>query len=220
MAIQNRIRWGIWALPLSGLLSTIAALVPGVGIDPAVDPGGFARASSNIGLSNMLGIPSAALLLIGILALYLFLAGTPVDRPAFSGLLLILTGTMFFLPFIGIYAFTAPVLGRRYLSGEKTAISAISESASITNPTALVFGGIAVFLLALGAVMFGTAIWRSKHLPKWPGLLLAVGIVLSADPLFYYQPIIWVAGGALVLFGGVWIARHIYTTTNDERTLR
>jgi len=220
MAIQNRIRWGIWGLPLSGLLSTIAALVPGVGIDPAVDPEEFARASSNIGLSNMLGIASAALLLIGILALYLFLAGTPVDRPAFSGLLLIITGTTFFLPFIGIYGFTAPVLGRRYFSGDKTAVSAISESTSITNPTALVFGGTAVFLLVLGAILLSAAIWRSKNLPKSPGLLLAVGIVLSADPLFYYQPIVWAAGGALVLFSGVWIARHIYTTTNDERTLR
>src|SRR5438445_10945184 len=182
--MQDRIRWGIWDLPLSGLLSTIAALVPGVGIDPTGHPNGFARASSNIGLSNLLGIPSVALLLIGIVALYLFLAGTPVDRPAFAGLLLILTGTMFFLPFIGIYAFTAPVLGRRYLSGEKTAISAISESASITNPTALVFGGIAVFLLALGAVMFGTAIWRSMHLPKWRGILIAVVFVISVDLLF------------------------------------
>src|SRR3989442_5917442 len=178
--MKDRVRLGIWALPLSGLLSTIAALVPGVGIDPAVDPEGFARASSNIGLSNLLSIPSVALLLVGILALYLFLAGTPVDRPAFAGLLLILTGTTFFLPFIGIYAFTAPVLGRRYLSGDKTAITAISESTSITNSTALVFGATAVFLLVLGAIMLGTSTWRSKSLSKWPGLLLAVGILLSA----------------------------------------
>src|SRR2546428_1273681 len=66
--MKDRVRLGIWALPLSGLLSTIAALVPGIGIDPTVDPEGFARASSNIGLGNMLGIPSSALLLIGILA--------------------------------------------------------------------------------------------------------------------------------------------------------
>src|SRR2546426_1150127 len=129
--MQNRIRWGIWGLPLSGLLSTIAALVPGVGIDPAVDPEGFARASSNIGLGNMLAIPSA------------------------------------------------------------------------------------VFLLFLGAIMFGTAIWRSKTLPKLPGLLLAIGIILPADPLFYYQPIIWVAGGALLLFSGVWISRRVSRTTTD-----
>src|SRR5947209_18890236 len=83
---------------------------PGLRIDPAVDPEGFARESSNIGLGNMLGIPAAALLLIGILALYLFFARTPADRPTFAGLLLILTGTTFFLPFIGIYAFTGPVL--------------------------------------------------------------------------------------------------------------
>ena len=123
---------GIWALPLSGLLSTIAALIPGIGIDPAVDPEGFARESSNIGLGNMLGIPAAALLLIGILALYLFLARTPADRPTFAG------------------------------------------------------------------------------------LLLAIGIILSADPLFYYQPIIWVAGGALLLFSGVWISRRVSRTTTDR----
>ena len=213
--MQDSIRWGIWALPLSGLLSTIAALVPGVGIDPAVDPEGFARASSNIGLGNMLGIPSSALLLIGILALYLFLAGTPVDRPAFAGLLLILAGMTFFLPFIGIYAFAGPVLGRRYLSGDKTAVTIISESTSITNPTALVFGGTAVLLLVLGAILLGAAIWRSKTLPKLPGLLLAIGIILPADPLFYYQPIIWVAGGALLLFSGVWISRCVSRTTTD-----
>ena len=201
---------------MSGLLSTIAALVPGVGIDPAVDPEGFARASSNIGLSNLLGIPSVALLLIGILALYLFLAGTPVDRPAFAGLLLILTGTTFFLPFIGIYAFTGPVLGRRYLGGDKTAVTIISESTSITNPTALVFGGTAVFLLVLGAILLGAAIWRSRALPKLPGPLLAFGITLSADPLFYYQPIIWVAGGALVLLSGIWIASRVSRTTTDS----
>src|SRR2546426_10511293 len=164
--MKDRVRLGIWALPLSGLLSTIAALVPGVGIDPAVDPDGFARASSNIGLGNMLGIPSAALLLIGILALYMFLAKTPVDRPALAGLLLILIGMTFFLPFLGIYGFMAPVLGRRYLSGDKTAVTDISESTSITNPTALVFGGAAVFLLVLGAVLLGAAIWRSKTLPN------------------------------------------------------
>src|SRR5438309_4733084 len=218
--MKDRVRLGIWALPLSGLLSTIAALIPGVGIDPAVDPEGFARASSNIGLSNMLGIPSVALLLIGILALYPLLAGTSVDRPALSGLLLVLTGMTFFLPFLGSYAFTAPVLGRRYLSGDKTAISAISESTSITNPTALVFGATAVFLLVLGAILLGAAIWRSNNLPKSPGLLLAVVIVLLSDYLFYYHPIIWVSGGLLLFLGGVWIARHIYTTTNDERTLR
>ena len=201
---------------MSGLLSTVAALVPGVGIDPTVDPEGFARASSNIGLSNLLGIPSVALLLVGILALYLFLAGTPVDRPAFAGLLLILIGMTFFLPFIGIYAFTAPVLGRRYLSGDKTAITAISESTSITNSTALVFGATAVFLLVLGAILIAAAIWRSKSLPKSPGLLLAVGIVLSADPLFYYQPIVWVASGALVLLSGIWIASRVSRTTTDS----
>src|SRR2546422_11038775 len=108
--MKDRVRLGIWALPLSGLLSTIAALIPGIGIDPTVDPEGFARASSNIGLSNMDGIPSAGLLLIGMLALYLLLAMSPVELPAFAGFLLIVLGIVVFLPFIRFYVFTTPVL--------------------------------------------------------------------------------------------------------------
>lgn len=97
---------------MSGFLGIISNLVPRAWIDPSADPAGFARAATAIGLGNMIGIPVGFLLPIGTLALYLFLAGTPVDKWALGGLLLMFAGMGLFMPFIGIFAFAAPVLGR------------------------------------------------------------------------------------------------------------
>jgi hypothetical protein len=209
MPMQNRIRWGIWALAISGVLFTVAALIPGVAVDPSTSPDAFARVSATVGFSNMLGIPAGAFLLVGVLTLYLFLAGTSVDRIAFAGLLLIIAGVSMFLPFIGIYAFAGPVSGRHYLNGDSNAVTIITESTSTTNPSALIFGSAAGLALVTGAVAIAIAIWRSKSLPRWSGITFAIAILFSADPFFFYQPIIWVSGGLLLLISGLWLSTSI-----------
>src|SRR2546428_11963340 len=78
--MQRWVRLGMFALPCSGLLGTISILLPGVFIDPSVDPRGFAEASGSIGLGNMLGIVALVLWLVGIQALYSFLAGVVCGR--------------------------------------------------------------------------------------------------------------------------------------------
>ncbi len=207
--MQNRIRLGVLALPVSGLLGLVATLIPGVWINPSVDPEGFARASAGTGLGNMLGIPAGVLLLIGVQALYLFLAGTSADRWALGGLLLMFAGMGLFLPFLGIFAFAAPVLGRHYLNGDSSAVSVITESTTISNPSAFIFGGAAVLLLVISSVFFAIAIWRSHRLPRWSGILYAVAAPLWVDPLYNYQPIIALLGSLLLLASGGWIAASI-----------
>jgi len=157
----------------------------------------------------MLGIPAGVLLLLGVLTLYLFLSGTAVDRPAFVGLVLTIAGTVLFLPFIGIYAFVGPVSGRHYLKGDSNAVAIITESTSTMNASALLFGGAGALGLVTGAIAIAIAIWRSQNLPKWSGILLAIAVLLSADPFFTYQPIIWLTGGILLLISGVWLSTSI-----------
>jgi hypothetical protein len=207
--MQNRIRLGILALPLSGFLGIISNVVPGVWIDPSVDPVGFARASAAIGLANMIGIPVGFLLPIGTLALYLFLAGTPVDKWALGGLLLMFAGMGLFMPFLGIFAVATPVLGRHYLNGDTTAINVIPESTATSNPAAFTFGGTAVLLLFISSVLFGVAIWQSHRLPRWSGIIYATATPLWVDPLYNYQPAIAVLGSILLLASSGWIAASI-----------
>ena len=97
--MQNRIRTGILALPASGLLATISVFPPGVFINPAVDPEGFAQASGTNGLGNMIGIVSLVLLLVGVQALYSFLVDTSAERWAFAGMITTFVGMGLFLPF-------------------------------------------------------------------------------------------------------------------------
>src|SRR2546425_10795527 len=78
--MQSWFRLGVFALPCSGLLGTISVLLPGVFINPSVDPEGFAQASGSIGVGNMLGIVALVLWLVGIQALYSFLAEMSVGR--------------------------------------------------------------------------------------------------------------------------------------------
>src|SRR5256886_16035511 len=113
--MQSWIRLGMFALPCSGLLGTISILLPGVFIDPSVDPRGFAEASGSIGLGNMLGIVALVLWLVGIQALYSFLAGMSVGRGGPVALIFSFSGVGVFPSFAGIFAFAAPLSGRAYL---------------------------------------------------------------------------------------------------------
>src|SRR2546428_4559452 len=158
--MQSWIRLGMFALPCSGLLGTISVLLPGVFINPSVDPEGFAQASGSIGAGNMLGIVALVLWLVGIQALYAFLAGMSVGRWALVALIFSFAGIGLFLPLAGILAFAAPVAGRAYLNGDKNAISLITDSIALSNPSALLFGRLSVLLFVIGPLLIGDVIFR------------------------------------------------------------
>src|SRR2546428_12754289 len=78
--MQNRVRLGILALPSSGTVGIVSVLPPGVFINPAVDPAGFAQASGMVGLGNMIGMVSLVLLLVGVQSLYSILVEGSAGR--------------------------------------------------------------------------------------------------------------------------------------------
>ncbi len=207
--MQSWVRLGMFALPCSGLLGTISILLPGVFIDPSVDPRGFAEASGSIGLGNMLGIVALVLWLVGIQALYSFLAGMSVGRWALVALIFSFAGIGFFLPLAGILAFAAPVAGRAYLNGDKNAVSVITDSIALSNPAALLFGGLSVLLFIVGSIIFGLVIWRCQVLPRWAGIIYAVAGTLSflSAPLYNFSVALF--GGLLLLIGGGWISASV-----------
>ena len=207
--MQRWVRLGMFALPCSGLLGTISILLPGVFIDPSVDPRGFAEASGSIGLGNMLGIVALVLWLVGIQALYSFLAGMSVGRWALVALIFSFAGIGFFLPLAGILAFAAPVAGRAYLNGDKNAVSVITDSIALSNPAALLFGGLSVLLFIVGSIIYGLVIWRCQVLPRWAGIIYAVAGTLSflSAPLYNFSVALF--GGLLLLIGGGWISASV-----------
>src|SRR2546426_8968558 len=117
--MQSWFRLGVLALPCSGLLGTISVLLPGVFINPSVDPEGFAQASGSIGIGNMLGIVALVLWLVGVQALYALLAGTSVGRWALVAFTFSFSGVGLFLPFAGNFAFSPPPSGRAHFYWDK-----------------------------------------------------------------------------------------------------
>jgi hypothetical protein len=212
--MQNRVRVGILALPISGFVGIVSVLPPGVFINPDMDPAGFAQASGTIGLGNMIGIVSLILLLVGVQSLYSILVNGAASRWAFAGMILTIVGVGLFLPFAGIFAFVAPIAGRAYLSGDTSAIKIIADSVAVSNPSALFFAGMAGLFSVIGSICFGIAIWQNQRLPKWSGVPYFLAILLSflSAPLFSF--ILGFLGGVLLLTSGGWIAVKLLGNKN------
>lgn len=211
----NRTRIGALGFPISGLVAASAALVPGIGVNPAVDPAGFAQAANYVGLANLAGLVSLVLLLFSFQALHAFLERNSIDRWAFAGMVLSVIGLCAFFSFLGIFAFAGPVAGKFYLGGDLKAASIISESTGISNPAALAFGGVSVLSSVLGAILFSVAIWRSGKFPKWSAFAYALSAPLNWIP--HYVPVLWLLGGILLFGTGIGIARGIWKTLNEEQ---
>ena len=65
-------------------------------------------------------------------------------------------------------------------------------------------------MLAIGAIVVASSVWRSERLPRWSGVPLAIGIALYI-PQFSGPQWIRVAHGALMLVGCWWLAWSIAT---------
>jgi len=154
----------------------------------------------------MLGIVALVLWLVGIQALYSLLSGMSVGRWALVALILSFVGIGLFLPLAGILAFAAPVAGRAYMNGDQNAISLIADSIALSNPSALLFGGLSVLLFIVGSMIFGIVIWRCQVLPRWAGIIYAVAGTLSFLSAPLYNFTVALLGGLILLVGGGWIS--------------
>jgi hypothetical protein len=162
---RTLIRFGILALPVSGVLTLVGLIgrydVP----SPRLDPKAAAQAASTTGyvvsqfVGNVLGL---TLLIFGVLALTVYLAETRVQRVALAAMILSIAGIAPIMSAMGVTTYALPVLGRAYLSGQQDAMQIVSTIFS--NPLTGIF--LVTFLLyAAGFILFGVAIWRSGVMP-------------------------------------------------------
>lgn len=213
-ARTNRLRISVLAFPTAGLVAATAALIPGIGTKPTLDPYGFSKAADYVGLANLVGIVSLVFLLFGFQALQTFLERHSANEWAFQGMILSVIGLALFLPFLGIFAFAAPVAGRVYLSGDLQAVDIISQSTGPSNWVALAFGGVSVLSSVLGSIFFSMAIWRSGKLPKWSAVAYALSAPLNWTP--HYIPALWLLGGILLFGAGTGITKGMWNALSRE----
>lgn len=217
------IKAGLVALPVYGLVVGYATLQPQP--DPTRNPEAWAQfVSSRSYLLEHLasGVVGAVLAIFGTFALGSLLATSRAGRSALWGTVLAVTGHILLLVPGTISTFATPVIGAAYLRGNRE-VMALEFS-----PVLTAIFGIALLLTVVGNVILGLAIWRSRVLPRWAGLIwIAAALVFYAFGAFLgmattgaslpTQP----AGGLLMALGGGWIAWSVLRTRPaDGRTER
>jgi hypothetical protein len=201
------------AVALSGVVTGATIVLRGPFVDPSFDPEPFVQVAGSprfiiYSLGTVLGV---LLSVYGFIALYAYLAhaGRAVARLAFWGMLFNI-GLILLLPSLGVYAFAGPAVAELYQVEPQRAI-ALAKGFGGGGYLALIL--VQAVMYCAGSLLFGIAIWRSKTLPRWAGVLL----FLQA-PLIQFVPLISYAGeilGALMLaVSSVWIAYKAVNTVS------
>jgi hypothetical protein len=171
----NRIRLGILALPVAGVLVVVGDLIlPSFG--SLSEGASYAETvvSRRFELVASIYTLGDVLYLFGVFALYAFLASGPGERWGLAGLVLVVVWLVSINIYNGTVGFTEPALGRRYLDG--------NEEAFITYDSGLYTD--AVFFALdwfgyVGFVLLGVGIWRSGTLPQGAAILGIASVVLG-----------------------------------------
>jgi hypothetical protein len=86
-----------------------------------------------------------------------------------------LAGIALILPMLGVETHTLPIIGTLYLAGQTGIAPAVGL---IYHGPALMVFLVGLVLLAARAITFAVTIWHSEALPRWAGVLFAIGLGL------------------------------------------
>lgn len=84
-----------------------------------------------------------------------------------------------------------------------------------TNPVSITTFSVGLLMLGVGAVLAAVAVWRSGALPRYSGIVFALGFALFI-PQFYTPPAVRIAHGLLVAAGLAWLAQAMWTARTAE----
>ena len=207
---SNLIRFGILALPLSGLLTLVGLIgryqIPNVREDPkaAVE----AASSSEFFVSQLVGnVLGMMLLIFGVLALTAYLANTRVGGMALGAMVVSVAGIALILSALGVTTYVLPEISRAYLSGQQEALGIVEPI--FQGLVGILF--VPVFLLySAGFILFGVCIWRSGVLPKPAAISLGIHAPLFAT--FIRPEPNWtsIVGALLFILGGTMVALKVF----------
>ena len=205
-AQASRVRLGAVSLAVSGILFVLYPAIRPYSDETSLQ-GAAAFASSAWLVAHLLAMGGFTLLALGLLGLHAALQKSPVERLAFRALVLGVLGIGLTLPFYGGEAFGLHALGQEALKEHSVAL--VGLASVVRSGAGLVMFLVGLLLLAIGAVMGATAVWKAPTLPHWSGVPFALGFVLYIPQFFGTQPV-RVAHGLVVAAGCLWLAAGMW----------
>jgi hypothetical protein len=202
--------WGALALGLSALLFAGFPLIrPFFPLDPAAPAETLIVASPALVsapwvISHLSLMLAFVLLLYGVLTLYAHLANAHAEPRARRAMMWSLAGVALIMPMLGVETHILPIIGKLYLAGQTGIAPAV---ALIYHGPALAVFLVGLVLLAIGALTFAVAIWHSDALPRWAGVMFAIGLTLWFPP---FPRMMRIMDGLCIGLGGVWLAWSLW----------
>jgi hypothetical protein len=205
--LDRTTRWGLWALPVWTVLLFLGTITHQP--DPRTDFAGFAGyvTTTEFLISHIVAsIIGSAFGVLGLLALFTFLALRVRSRLAAVGLALAVVGNVMITAVFGTAAFGQSAVGRLYLAGHTE--DAVATYNDMYGAPLSATAAVGVLLLVVGVVVLGIAITRSRVLPRWAGIGMAVGIVVFGVIGVILADVVQSIGAAVLVASTLWLAYH------------
>src|SRR6267143_40911 len=214
MKNRSRIRWGAFALALSSALFAAWGLLHPVSSLDFSDPTAAARSATSTlqFIADASLLAAMTLLPLALLTIFGRLKATAAERWAFVALVLMLLAVGPFVAGLGVALFATPAAGEVFLRGGQGGVDVMK---TIFSGPLLPVTGVSIVLLTIGSITLAIAFWRARSLPRWAGLMYALGFaVVILLPVVANQDLIQkvyrVLDGLLVGVGGLWLAWSIW----------
>jgi hypothetical protein len=198
-----------WALPTGALGFALTGMwgVP----DPAAD-----RAGQSPGTWLVITLFSLVLALVGGVALTALLAATTGRRWAVVAILLMLSGTVFIVPVLGLIGVARPgVLGVASRIGPEVAAELEDRLFDGAVTRWLLVGGL--LLLALGWLSLGCAVLVTGPLNRTDGFLVQLAVIVAAVGAYLSWQFLFVIAAMVMVAGGLGLAWSAWRIGPDGR---
>ncbi|GAA1630649.1 hypothetical protein ACFQY4_36525 [Catellatospora bangladeshensis] len=154
---------------------------------------------------------------LALLAVRRVLDGTRAEPLALTAAVTTWIGAGLTLPYYGAEDFALNVLATRSATGDPLDLLAIAEGVRYQGAAVTTFG-IGLVLLGVGAVLAAVAIARSGVLPRWSGVLFAIGFAAFLPQFFTPAPV-RIGHGVLLATGCVWLAIALWRAASPAPAL-
>ncbi len=206
-AVSGRVRLGILALPVTGVLFLIATVVDGSAVNSLDSVRAFAEyeSSTNAAVSAFLSSLGNLLSIFGFVALYACMASGRAERWAFFGMVLCVAGTASAFAASAGASGVEAVAAEQYLKGQQAVFEVWYD---LFDWTSIFRTVLQVGLFPIGYVLLGVAIWRSQTLPQGAAILwLASLLFFFVSPLTWWA---WAFYALSIMAAGGWISWTVW----------
>ena len=181
--VRSLLRVGAIALALGGLMALSVLFAVNPPTDPAQNREWAVQANSaGYRLAWALRVYSTVPFLVGLIAVFVALAGSAARRTALAGMLATVVAGGVFLPGFGNFVIVIPAAGVLIAAGDEAPILRFLDQ-TLREPVWILIG-VAVLIYFVGWIVMGLAIRRSGLFPRFTGeLAIAFGVIGILTPL-------------------------------------